>query len=181
MAMVIALAGRRIDDTDAKETRFPLQNVESVRARLRATLKRLHASALVCSAACGADLIALSETGSLGFKRWVILPFERERFKQSSVIDRPGDWGVLYEKILDEIESAGNLIILREVSNNDSYSATNLTILDNAILLGHKFHEPVTAMLVWDGASRGSSDLTAGFGPEARKRGLPIVEVRTDE
>ena len=63
--MIVALAGRRIDAVNAKERRFPLANVELVRKRIREMLKTEDATAVVCSAACGADLIALSEAASL--------------------------------------------------------------------------------------------------------------------
>ena len=107
--MIIALAGRRVDPADAKEQRFPLDNVESVRTRARAVLKKLGATALVSSAAWGADLIALSEAGQLGLRRRVILPFERRRFRETSVTDRPGEWGPLYDQVLDAVEAAGKL------------------------------------------------------------------------
>jgi len=64
--MIIALAGRRVDSADAKDPRFPLGNVERVRRLARAVLEEKGATALVSSAACGADLIALSEAGQLG-------------------------------------------------------------------------------------------------------------------
>ena len=63
---VIALAGRRIDAPETKPARFPLKNVPIVRERLAALLAAEHAEALVCSAACGADLIALAEAERLG-------------------------------------------------------------------------------------------------------------------
>lgn len=103
--MIIALAGRRIDPADAKETRFPLRNIGRVRTGIRALLKEKAVTALVSSAACGADLIALSEAGQLGLTRRVILPFERGRFRETSVTDRPGDWGTLYDEILDALEA----------------------------------------------------------------------------
>jgi hypothetical protein len=46
--------------------------------------------------------------------------------------------------------------------------------------LANRFHESVTAALVWDGITRGDDDLTEGFGVEARNRGLPVVEISTD-
>ncbi len=60
-AAVIALAGRRIDAADAAMPRFPLENIPLVRKRLADLLVQERAVALVCSAACGADLIALEE------------------------------------------------------------------------------------------------------------------------
>jgi hypothetical protein len=38
------------------------------------------ADALVCSAACGADLIALEEAERLGIRRCSVLPFSPDRF-----------------------------------------------------------------------------------------------------
>jgi hypothetical protein len=178
--MIIALAGRRIDAADAKPPRFPLHNVGIVKTRIRASLESRGATTLVCSAACGADLIALKEAGLLALRRRVVLPFERQRFRDTSVADRPGDWAVLYDQILDQVEAAGDLVIATDASNGEAYAATNRRILDEAMSLGQQFPEPVTAMLIWEGTARGSNDLTASFGVEARNRGLPVVDVRTD-
>jgi len=177
--MIIALAGRRVDSADAKEPRFPLQNVESVRARARAVFREKGATTLVSSAACGADLIALSEAGQLGLRRRVILPFERRRFRETSVTDRPGEWGPLYDQVLDAMEAEGDLVILQNGSEDEAYSAANRAILDEAVELAEAIHESATAVLIWDGVSRGDHDLTEEFGAEARKRGLAVTEVRT--
>ena len=91
--MIIALAGRRVDPAESKDSRFPLRNVESVRTRARAVLIEKGATALVSSAACGADLIALSEAGQLGLRRRVILPFERRRFPGDFPGYRRGNYG----------------------------------------------------------------------------------------
>jgi hypothetical protein len=80
---------------------------------------------------------------------------------------------------MDHVEAAGDLTILSE-PKEEGYSATNHRILDEAITLSHRTHELITAVLVWDGASRGGDDLTAAFADEARIRGLPVVEVKTD-
>ena len=177
--MIIALAGRRVDAADAKESRFPLQSVDIVRSRVREMLKAQGATAVVSAAACGADLVALSEAGRLELRRRVVLPFARGRFRESSVTDRPGDWGRLYDQVLDEVEAAGDLIMMDRVSDNEAYSAANRAILDEAVRLGKELHAAVGAVLVWDGASRGPDDLTEEFGTEARKRGLAVVEVKT--
>ena len=177
--MIIALAGRRVDAINAEEPRFPLQNVEQVSKNVRALLEEHSATAVVCSAACGADLVSLREAGKLRLQRRVVLPFSREKFREGSVVDRPGDWGELYDSILDEVEAKGDLVVLNLAKDDEAYSATNRAILDQAIALGMKRSEPVGATLVWDGASRGKNDYTEAFGSEARKRGLPTYEVST--
>lgn len=177
--MIIALAGRRVDSADATTPRFPLANVELVRTRVRAFLKDRGATALVSSAACGADLIGSSEAGHLGLRRRVILPFHRARFRETSVTDRPGEWGPLYDRVLDDVEAKGDLVILQNVSDDDAYAAANSAILDDAVDLAKKLHEPVLAVLVWDGRSRGNSDLTEEFGVQARQRGLDVDNLPT--
>jgi hypothetical protein len=107
----------------------------------------------------------------------VILPFERSRFRRTSVTDRPGDWGPLFDQILDDAEALGDLIILKNGSDDEAYSAVNRAILDEAVALAATTHQPVTAVLVWDGVSRGHHDLTEEFGMEARKRALMVKEV----
>lgn len=177
--MIIALAGRRVDVVDAKERRFPLRNVDLVRERVRAMLKAQGTTTLVSAAACGADLIALSEAGSIGIRRRVVLPFDRQRFRTTSVTDRPGDWGPLYDRVLNEVETVGDLVVEEQTSAEADYAAANLAILNEAVRLGKELNQPVAAALVWDGVSRGEADITEKLGLEARKRGLALIEVKT--
>ncbi len=178
--MIIAHAGRRIDAAGAIPARFPLKNVEFVRQRVRAMFKSNGAVALISAAACGADLIALSEAGALGLRRRIVLPFDRHRFRETSVIDRPGDWGPLYDEVLDEVEDDENVVVVSKAASDDeAFSAANAAILDEAVLMGRQLHLAACAALVWDGMSRGEHDVTEEFGAEARKRGLTVLEVKT--
>jgi hypothetical protein len=177
--MIIALAGRRIDAANAEAPRFPLENVELVRQRVREMLGAYRATALVSSAACGADLIALSEAGSLGLRRRVVLPFDCERFRKTSVTDRPGDWGSFYDKVIDELLASGDLVVMSEMAEEIAYSMANRAILNEAISLAKKLNQPVGAALVWEGTSRGKGDITEEFGAEARKQGFSVVEIKT--
>jgi hypothetical protein len=178
--MVIALAGRRIDASGAETPRFPLSNVGVVRQSLRELFETRRAKALVSAAACGADLNALSEAGALGMRRRVVLPFDRNRFRATSVTDRPGEWGPIYDQILDEVSSKGDLVTLEgDANDSQAYSAANLAILNEAVALARQSNQPLMAVLVWDGERRGEDDLTEAFGDEARRRGLQVLEVRT--
>jgi hypothetical protein len=62
-AVVVALAGRRIDAPGSDPPRFPLDNVPTVRTRLARLMSAEHVTALICSTACGADRVALEEAG----------------------------------------------------------------------------------------------------------------------
>ena len=116
MSAVAALAGRRIDAPDAKEARFPLANVARVRERIAAVLRQHQVAALVASAACGADLIALDEAARLGARRRIVLPFPVDKFREKSVTDRPGDWGALYDRLVRDAAQAGDLIVLDTIA-----------------------------------------------------------------
>ena len=177
--MIIALAGRRVDAADAKEARLPLENVEIVRQRVRAMFESEAATVMVSAAACGADLIALSEAAELKMRRRIVLPSDRAHFRETSVIDRPGDWGPVYDKVLDEVEAAGDLIVVPQKPDDEGYAAANVAILDNALAMAKELHRSVKAALIWDGKSRGENDITKAFGTEARQRGLQVVEVST--
>ena len=164
--MTIALSGRRIDAEHSKTSRFPLENVEFVRQALRDLFIESRADTLVSSAACGADLLALEEAGKLGMRRRIVLPFAPEQFLQSSVMDRPGDWRGAFERAI-----AGSDVVVLE---SGSYAGASQAILDEAAKLGD-----VTAVVVWDGKSRGNGDVTESFGVEAGRRGFPVIPIST--
>ncbi|MEO8049024.1 MAG: hypothetical protein ABI833_01295 [Acidobacteriota bacterium] len=173
--MILAFAGRRVDAPDAATPRFPIANLAIVRGRIRKLLQDRAPSDVISSAACGADLIALSEAAALGVVRKIVLPFSRDRFRSTSVTDRPGDWGPLY----DEVLGGGEVIELQEEPDDGAYLVVNCTILDMTSALMNEKGQPGSAVLVWEGASRGEHDLTEAFGVEARKRGLAVIEVLT--
>ena len=176
--MVFALAGRRIDAVAAVEMRFPLEQVPRVSREIASLFKEHSAKALVSSAACGADLIALSGAGLLGLRRRVILPFDREKFRKDSVVDRPGDWGPIFDRVLDDVCSKGDLIILASPpGDEEAYKTASHVILDEAQSLSGK-QAPI-AITVWEGQSRGKDDLTKEFYDAAILRSFQVFEVKT--
>jgi hypothetical protein len=182
MGSILALAGRRIDAPDATP-RFPLERVSKVKEKLRHAFAQHAASALVCSAACGSDLLALDAAGELGLRRRVVLPFEAERFRETSVIDRPGPWGDLYDRIVAAVGDAGELVVLEDAGEgSEAYAAATEKIIDEAIALASA--EPTArplAVRVWEGRSRGAGDMTEHFGRLAQERGLPVLDILTLE
>lgn len=185
--MIITLAGRRIDAHDASVARFPLEVSPAVRTHIRALLKELGATTLVSSAACGADLLALEAAGELGLHRRVVLPFAPARFRASSVIDRPGDWGNIFDRVIADVERTGDLVLIDvEPEAQAAFRSTNRAILDEAQKLASRRRgnrttqqRHILAVIVWDGHSRGEIDLTVDFANQARARSIPIAEVLT--
>ncbi len=180
---VVALAGRRVDAPGTQPPRFPPGNVPLVRKRVAQLLTEERAAALVCSAACGADLVALEEAERLGLRRRIVLPFAPERFRETSVVDRPGDWGPLYDRIVEVARRAGDLLVLEGAGEGaPAYAAANAGILEEALALAGGAPVPAGAALaaiVWEGHPRGPDDATQQFAELARGRGLAVEEVLT--
>jgi hypothetical protein len=126
----------------------------------------------VCSAACGADLVALEEAGKLGVRRRVVLPFAKERFRETSVVDRPGKWGEVYDRVIADVEPRGDLIELpsRAGDEDDAYQAANETIIREAVTIASAGER--IAVTVWEGSPRSNSDATNEFRALAKEAGF---------
>jgi hypothetical protein len=176
-AAAVALAGRRIDAPDAESKRFPLDHAAEVGRELEGVLSRELAAYLVCSAACGADLLALRAAASLGVRHRIILPFDRARFKVVSVLDRPGDWGGLFDQLVDAASARGDLVVLQGGGNDaEAFAAANRQIL--AEVQESPFLRKV-AVAVWEGCTRGTDDATAHLLSESERLGYDSITVLT--
>ncbi len=180
--MVAVLAGRRVDADDTSAERFPLKNVENVKQKLKQGFIANNIQYLVCSGACGADLIALEVAGQLSIQRKMVLPFDAETFRASSVTDRPGDWGQLFDTIHEELHKESNVMILNYGKDgDDAYEKANFDILNTADLifenLDRKDNNKKVAFIVWEGKPKDSNDTTDHFRKEAKKRVYMIEEI----
>ena len=192
---IVAFAGRRIDPTDVKTPRFPLNQVDVVQKKIEELFRRDNVKTLTCSAACGADLIALRVAQKLGIHYRIILPFVPERFLVTSVMDRPctqeWNWGVLFDQVIHIAQGNGELVVVEtDEGRQTAYQAVNQAILSEALQQGRiqadgatmespqEIHQ-VQAVIAWDGHARGPRDLTLHFAQEARSRGLVVKEILT--
>jgi len=185
---VVALGGRRIDPEPTLTPRFPFDQVARVRTEITGQLRRSHAVALVCSAACGADLIALETAQDMGLRTRIILPFLAARFRKTSVVDRPRPefWGRIFDRVASVARAHRDLVELDIVESDDAYSAANAIVIDEARkLAGIKDRGQssgslsLIALVVWEGASRGADDYTNKFVELARQAGFRVEQVLT--
>jgi hypothetical protein len=173
--LVIVEAGRRVDAPGAEVARFPSSNVGEVRQRIQQILAREKPIAFVSSAACGADLLALDVAGDMHIRRKVLLPSQPEQFRKSSVTDRPGDWGMLYDKVL----KTAKIEVLKVSDSQEGYLQTNLKLLDEAEVLAREYHTSTKALVIWNETLRGPDDVTGHFLAQARLRRMPVLEIST--
>lgn len=159
-----------------------------MRDAIRALFKETKAQALVCSAACGADLLALEVADDLGLYTKVVLPFSPEPFRSTSVTDRPGDWGPLFDRLVSTaLQQRALDVIEHSASDHEAYLHVTGTLLQIALDLAKRTREGataavpgvVTAVVVWDGAPRGVDDLTAHFAASAQALAIPMHSIHT--
>jgi hypothetical protein len=185
---VVALGGRRIDAEPTPTPRFPFDQVDRVGVEIAGQLRRTHAVALVCSAACGADLIALETAQRMGLPTRIILPFSSARFRETSVVDRPRPefWGSMFDRVTSAARAHGDLVELDKAEADDAYStAIDVIIREARKLAGIRDHERsrgslrLVALVVWEGAPRGPDDNTNKFVELAQESGFRIEQVLT--
>jgi hypothetical protein len=176
---VAALAGRRVDAAGSDEPRFPLDRVPAVEQELERVFRRENVEALVCSAACGADLVALDAARRIGIRWRIVLPFGRERFRRTSVVDRPGEWGALYDEVVAQAQARGDLVELEEGggTDDDAYMRATGIIVSEALAMAGKGH--AIAIAVWEGKARAGGDATAALFEHPRAAMMKKLEVRT--
>jgi hypothetical protein len=176
---VLALAGRRIDAAGADERRFPPENEAMVAVRIRNMMVSAASQAVVCSAACGTDILALEAAAQLGLGRRVVLPFSRQQFRATSVADRGEEWGRRFDAILQQMPSEDILELNLQGGNTEAYATANSKIIAEAAGWASMTGRRTLAMVVWNGFSRGATDLTDGFRRLAVERKLEVIPVPT--
>jgi hypothetical protein len=181
---VVALAGRRIDAESAAMPRFPFERIGQVRSDIEREFMNARAIALVCSAACGADLLALDVAQARDIPVHIILPFSAELFRNSSVIDRPHPefWGDMFDRVVARARERGEAIELDYAHDDaDAYLATNRAIIAKAKTLTAQMGRQMAAVaiIVWNGVARDAGDVTQQFADHARSSGFSVNEVHT--
>jgi hypothetical protein len=132
----------------------------------------------VCSAACGADLVALEEAERFGLRRRIVLPFPPKRFRETSVTDRPGDWGPVFDRLVAAAEAAGDLVILQSTGddNDAAYAAAVQAIIREAEALARPTSEATSlrliGVIVWEGSAREGIDASGGLQKLATQAGF---------
>jgi hypothetical protein len=176
---VLAVAGRRIDAEGAEERRFPAGNEAVVTARLRDVMVSANGQAVVCSAACGTDILTLETAAHLGLRRRVVLPFSRRQFRASSVVDRGENWGRRFDAILEQLTDSNIVELNLQPGDKNAYIAANAKILDEATEWAASSKSRALAVVVWNGFSRGPADVTDAFRRLAIDRNLKPMTVLT--
>jgi class 3 adenylate cyclase len=99
-ADVVAFTGHMIDAPGRTVPRFPAHLEPAVAAAVRSWIAPLNRPVFYGSAACGADIIVLEAALAAGAEVNVVLPFERQDFIRSSVMNGGARWLARFESAL---------------------------------------------------------------------------------
>lgn len=169
--IVAALAGRRVDAEGSSVDSFPAANVSAVQKAIGRVFIEERIELLVCSCAAGADILALQVAEQMHIDRRVILPFDIDRFRATSVVDRSDTWGASFDSLIEIAERSGQLrIIAGSRSDAAAFTETNRAIVKEAVAAAYPT-KPVS-ILVWDGHPRSSADYTNEFRQFALQAGM---------
>ena len=178
---VAAIAGRRIDAPTTEVARFPAELAPAVKAAAKRLFSDRGIGFVVASAACGADILALEGAIELGIRIRVVLPFDRQRFRSTSVVDRGQDWGPRYDAILAAADAGGGVVVLEAGAGGDdaAYGRATVRIIDDARALALERRSRSIAIAIWDEQPRHSGDATKDFLDRASVAGLEVVSIST--
>jgi hypothetical protein len=172
---VLALAGRRVDAAGTAAKHFPAENVVNVRRDLEGLFRTWSIGVLVSSAACGADLLALDVARDLRVPSRIILAGDKEQFRLTSVTDRPGEWGPLFDALVTDAETRGSLVIVNRSGEESPYAKVTREILKTATEEASTLNAHFLAVAVWDGQKKRGDDHTAMFLELAREVGATVL------
>ena len=178
---VAAVAGRRIDAPGAMPARFPTDAEFTVRSVLKQVLAERGVSTLVASAACGADILALEVAAELGIRCEIVLPFDRKRFRSTSVVDRGEEWGQRYDRVVARADASGKVTVITEATANDddAYAIVTRRLISDCLALATESMATPIAIAIWDQQPRDSGDATKDFIDRAIGAGIEVIHVST--
>lgn len=174
---VAVVAGRRIDAPGATTKHFPQSEEGRVYRELQARFRSHKVHEIVCSAACGTDILALEAAQSLALGSTIVLPSPAECFRASSVVDRGGNWGLRFDRLIEAATRSGTLRILPEGRKDDAdYLEANTHILAIAQLSQQRRR---FAFVAWDERPREGTDVTEDFLLQAMHLGFTADVIST--
>jgi hypothetical protein len=181
---VAAVAGRRIDAPNTSASSFAPGAIGRVMAEVKRLFARHNVEAVVASAACGADIVALEAARARGIRIRIVLPFSSARFRQTSVIDRGEEWGPRYDALIEDAKRLGDLVVLEQGNQDDdnaAYGAATARIIQEALALSHAASAKPLAIAIWDERPRETNDATKDFLDQASRAGFDCQSISTTD
>lgn len=170
---VVVFCGHMTDAPGRAEARFPGALADPAAALFERTLGALNAAVLVCSAARGADLLALEVAARAGVERHILLPFAADAFIGCSIEPDPG--GQWRARFRDAVAAATTLQVLGShagAARGVDFELVNRAAIGTALLLADATGRTPLVLGYWDGRGGDGPGGTAAMLAAASARGL---------
>jgi class 3 adenylate cyclase len=149
---VVVFTGHMVDQEGRAAPRFPALLEAKVSEAIRERLAALDAAFGYSSAACGSDILFQEAMAERDSETHVVLPFEKDEFKDHSV-ERVAGWAERFDRVM---ERAADLVIAssqRVKSSGVFYDYANRLLYGLAAARAKQLDTKLEALSVWDGKS----------------------------
>jgi class 3 adenylate cyclase/tetratricopeptide (TPR) repeat protein len=177
---VVVFAGHLIDRPDRAYPRFPAWLEPIVRAAIRDSLQSIDAGFGYSSAGCGGDILFLETLQELNGEPHIVLPYDRDQFKQDSVDIVPGaDWPARFERLLSSAKEVVTASEERMAEGGMSYEYGFLMLDGTAGVRADELDTDLVCLAAWDGGAGDGPGGTASSVERWRRAGrrLEIIDV----
>lgn len=169
--MILLYAGRR-PGTDA----FPDANVGRVCERIGEVVETINPSAVVGSAAAGADLLVLKNAVCRSIPAHVLVAGDREAFRAGSVADKGGSWVRCYDALLGHPGVTLQQVPLTATPDESYRAVTNaLGAQAERVAAGHG--EEIAVLAVSELPAAGTLDHTEELVEAQRRAGRRVLRI----
>jgi len=176
----VIFTGHMIDLETRQEPRFPAKLEHIAGAAILLALRRLREESEgdlvgLSSAARGGDLLFLEACQRLMIEAFVVIPFSREKFAETSVVGvASGCWLERYNKMLDHL-GPSQVEVMSETPSPQAFDKCNLRLLEAA----SSMCQQVVLLALVDSDSVQESGGTAHFVAKVRDTGgqVEIIEL----
>ena len=149
---VVVFAGHLVDRPERAHPRFPPALEPAVRDAIRDRLRPIDAGFGYSSAGCGGDIVFLECLQELKAEPHIVLPYDRDQFKEDSVDIVPGDdWAARYERQLANAKEVITASEQRMAEGGMSYEYGFLMLDGTAGVRADELDTELVCMALWDG------------------------------
>jgi len=175
--LVICVTGHVIDRPERETPRFPANRETSVRKRIDDFVQRLQPWSGVGAAAGGSDLLFMEALGAAGIDTNIVLPLEREKFLESSVLGSGEGWRSRFESCLSRAASVWESPQYESPANEALWQFANELILGAAQQRTREWRGGLVVLAIWDGRQGDGSGGTADLVRTALAHDLPVWRI----
>ncbi len=154
---VLAVAGHMIDTPDRLSPRFPSSAEEAVRLEIRRFFAQLSPKAVICSAACGSDILFAEEAFACDIPYYVVLPFEdHEDFILHSVAHAGPSWVRRFDSVCHQASAPLSFVKAGGYDVDEDFKRNQYAVIFFALGFAAARNLPVRNLIVYDPDQPGS-------------------------